>query len=176
MLRFIVRLRRVALSGWTRQSLSTLQTVLTNFGKDNGYLLAAALSFYGAFALFPLLLGLVALLSAIVPPTRAQALVLHYAGRLLGTQTSFVTTTLTGIRDARGTIGAVSALLLVWSARAGFQNLATALNIIFGFPGPQGLLAQIRGQIKAVGFAFGSGALIAVLAALYWGIAFLVRT
>lgn len=173
MRRLLSRLRSLRPPRWAYRAFAFASATLGKFGKDNGYLLAAALSFNAAFAVFPLLLGLVALLSQIVPPEQAQKLVGQYAGSLLGSQASFVSSTLRGVRQARGTIGFVAAVLLVWSARSLFTTLAQTLDVVHGFPGPQGLRGQLRSNAKALVFALGCGVGILVLTGLYWGIEFL---
>lgn len=158
---------------WAKLAGAFVFRVLTRFGEHRGYLVAAALAFYAAFAIFPLLLGLVAILAAILPPDRAEHLVLRYAGSVLGQQGGIVASTLKGVSDARGTIGAASALLLVWSARGLFTNLAGALDIVHGFEGPKGWKGQVRRNGEALGYALGCGAMILALTAFYWGIALL---
>ncbi len=170
MRRLLSRLRSLHPPPWARRTFAFASATLAKFGKDNGYLLAAALSFNAAFAVFPLLLGLVALLAQIVPPAQAQRLVGQYAGSLLGSQARFVSSTLGGVRQARGTIGVVAAGLLVWSARGIFTTLAQTLDLVHGFSGPQGLGGQLRSNAKALVFALGCGVGMLFLTGLYWGI------
>lgn len=124
---------------------------------------AAALTFYGALALFPFLLFVVALAGTVLRPDEIQALigslgkqVPHALSRLPDEQVAALT--------GGGHTGLLtfSALTAIWSATAGVVNLISALNSAYG-------VVERRPHWKVYSIALAvmvAGALLALAAGL----------
>ncbi|MDI3317150.1 MAG: YihY/virulence factor BrkB family protein [Bacillota bacterium] len=101
------------------------------FSRHRGGTMAAALSYYGLFSLFPLLL-LLALLAAAVEPGEGFRRALADLVRLyVPTSEAVVATGLERLRDLRGQLGAVGGLGLLWAGSGVFTVLAGALDQVW---------------------------------------------
>jgi membrane protein len=106
--------------------------VLANFGKDECSKQAAALSYFGLFSIFPLMLFMIYIASFFFPSEASrEALVEYlleffpYGGENLG---KIVAQTW----KARGSIGVVSGLTLLWGGSSVFGVLETSLSRVWG--------------------------------------------
>jgi len=97
---------------------------------------AAALAYYGLFSLFPLLLFLVFIASALLQVGDAGAQLEELLARFIPVPE--VLELVEGVIDQtvarRSSIGIVSALALLWTASTLFANLEASLNVIWGAP------------------------------------------
>jgi len=109
-----------------------LRRVLVNFGKDECNKQAAALSYFGLFSIFPLMLFMIYIASFFFPSEASrEALATYmleffpYGGENLG---KIVEQTW----SARGSIGVVSGLTLLWGGSSVFGVLETSLSRVWG--------------------------------------------
>ncbi len=144
--------------------------VLTEYGKDRGGTLAAAMAFYAAFSLFPLLLGLIAVSATFVSPEQAQELVFRYATALLASQRDFLAATLAGVVEARGTLGLVAALVLLWSGKNLFLALEDTLEQIYAMQRMGGIWGTVWSNVRALGFTVVTSVGIVAVTGLVWGL------
>lgn len=97
---------------------------------------AAALAYYGLFSLFPLLLFLVFIASALLQVGDAGAQLEELLARFIPVPE--VLELVKGVIDQtvarRSSIGIISALALLWTASTLFANLEASLNVIWGAP------------------------------------------
>ncbi len=97
---------------------------------------AAALAYYGLFSLFPLLLFLVFIASALLQVVDAGAQLVELLARFIPVPE--VLELVEGVIDQtvarRSSIGIISALALLWTASTLFANLEASLNVIWGAP------------------------------------------
>jgi len=97
---------------------------------------AAALAYYGLFSLFPLLLFLVFIASALLQVGDAGAQLEELLARFIPVPE--VLELVEGVIDQtvarRSSIGIISALALLWTASTLFANLEASLNVIWGAP------------------------------------------
>ena len=93
--------------------------------------LAAGISYYAALSLFPLLLGAIALLGQFLPSASVQADVFAFVDNYLPGAQSLVERNITGIIAARGALGIVSIVGLLWTGSAIFAAMTRALNRIW---------------------------------------------
>lgn len=126
---------------WIRHGLSMLKDVLKDFRKDNGTLLAAAVSFYGFLSLFPLLLIAVGVLGFVLRSTaHAEAIltptISHY---IVGTQASAI---MAGIVHGRSAATGMGFLLLVWSGMSAIVVLEQAVNLAWDAPQRRTFIGQ----------------------------------
>lgn len=110
------------------ERLSLLKEVYREFSKDNGSMLAAAISFYEFLAFFPLLLVGVGVLGFVLrSPENAKAVLTRSISHfVVGPQAQGILTDVVNGRTAATGIGFV---LLVWSAMSAVVVLEKALNL-----------------------------------------------
>ena len=102
--------------------------VVQELGEDDATHMAASVSYYAVLSLFPLILGLTAIIGlAAESPSRQEQMVDFIAGFLPGSE-QFVRDTVTGIVKFRGVLGIGSIFGLLWAASAVFGSIARAVN------------------------------------------------
>jgi len=126
---------------WIRYRLSLLREVWLKLNKDNGALLAAAVSFYGFLSLFPLLLLAVGILGFVLKsPAHAEAIltptISHY---IVGPQLSGI---MAEIIHGRSAATGVGFLLLVWSGMSAVVVLEQAVNLAWEAPQRRTFIGQ----------------------------------
>lgn len=143
------------------------------FGAEDGSLIAAAVSFYGLLSILPLLLLGVSVLGYIVGSSdKAFSSVVSFFNSFMPT-TTFITDTLKDLVAARGVIGLVGVLTLIWTGSQLFVTLETALDNIREVRHKPGLL-KIRLKAILLVIAFGVFMLLSVASSGF--VEFLSRT
>lgn len=165
-----MRDRLQAAWGFGHRAYDFLVEVFTEFGKDKGPVLAAALAFYAAFSLFPLLLGLISVAAMFVSPQQAQDLVFQYSQALIASQREFLVGTVAGVVEARGTLGLLAVLLLLWSGKNLFIVLEDVLEQVYGMQRLGGIWGTIWAHVRALGFTVATSAAVIGIAGLVWGL------
>ncbi len=101
------------------------------FNNINGSLWAASFAYYAFFALFPLLIFLVTLATHFTTREEAFGYIVVNVGKyvpLSSEDYGTISKTVNGVIDARGSLGVVSLVGLLWSALGFFQALVGAVN------------------------------------------------
>lgn len=113
----------------TGNRFGIIQQALTRFSETRAAQAAASMAYYAFFSLFPLLLVFVAVGSFFLESEQAynQALTLFKQGIPISQQ--LIEKNLQTVLDARGTIGLVGLIGLVWSASGVFSGLAYNINL-----------------------------------------------
>lgn len=142
--------------------------VWRGFAKDNGFLLAAAVSFYTFLSIFPLLLVAVGGLAyALRSPGHAEAALTHLLGRVVvGPKTSSIIGEVIHGRSAATGIGL---LLLLWSGTSAVVALEQAINIAWKTEG-------MRGFVKRRAIALLTLVVVSVLLLLSFGVTALLHS
>lgn len=99
--------------------------------------LAATISFYVFFSLFPLLILIIYALSVLVPGTQTELVLQHLVSPYfpaLPDARDFITENITRLAVIGGKVGWLSALTLTWSATSGFIAIQQAMDVIFETP------------------------------------------
>ncbi len=104
------------------------QRTIQKFMDDQCMNLAASVAYFGFLSLFPLLLFLVAVLAQFLASPDIKDQILSQVGSYLPGAQSFVSDTIQGVLQARGTIGVLSALTLLWSGTGIFGAISQAVN------------------------------------------------
>lgn len=159
-------------TGWAfaRLAYDFLAEVFAEFGKDRGPVLAAALAFYAAFSLFPLLLGLISVAAMFVSREQAQDLVFEYSRALIASQREFLVGTVAGVVEARGALGLLAVVLLLWSGKNLFLALEDVLEQIYGMQRLGGVWGTIWANVRAMGFTVFASVAVVALAGAVWGL------
>jgi len=106
------------------------QTVVS-YGKHENGMRAAALAYYSLLSLFPLLLLLIAIASRALTSSVAQEQVLAVVRRVAPMATDLVARNIKLVLAERGTISAVAAVGLAWSASSFFSALIHSLERVW---------------------------------------------
>lgn len=127
--------------------------------------LAAALAFYTALSLAPLLIFVVALVGFIYSGADAQATLVEQAEGAMGADAAeLVTTILSNSTDPGGSLLAslLSLGIVLFSASNLFNQLQQSLDEIWDEPdeGPKGIVRMLLGRLKAIFMVFGIGLML----------------
>jgi membrane protein len=131
-----------------------LKESLKEFGTDNGTLLAASVSFNLLLSIFPLALAVVYIAGSFTGSPYTQEQIIRGIGYLLPVSRQLIASTVTGVAAARGAIGVLAFIGLVWGGFAFFSSIRKALNTVWGIRKPQPILkGQLINLIMMIGAA-----------------------
>ena len=125
-----VEIVRLSVSHW-RVPLVVLGRSVTNFIEDSGNQMAAAVSYYALFSLFPLTLLAVSILGVLLRDPGVQDQVLLGIIAFLPIQDQSISNSLRNVADLGPTLTAVSIVGTLWSAGALSAALRSSLNVVF---------------------------------------------
>lgn len=124
------------LSQKTRLAWAVFRLAARKFSRIDGKQWAGAFAFHAFFSLFPLMVLLVTTASLLIDRDQAVTAVIAYAETyvpLSGEMRDYVFDTIAGVIEARGQVGVVAFLILVWVAIRCFTILVSAINRAWGF-------------------------------------------
>ena len=132
-----------------------VRTLRREFAKDNGGMVAAAMSFYALVSIPPLLLVAVAVLGFVLRSSeQAYVTVLEYVGRFYPAAALDV---LGHVVRTGGAVGGLGLIFLLWSGSSVFLSLEKAVNIAWAVKVRRGFL---RERALAIGMTLGAGVLL----------------
>ena len=177
------RRRRAPLQAWRAGATARLErsavgrvlvSTVWGFGRDQGFSHAAALTYYGIFSLFPLLLLAMALLGWVLRSSDvAREQVLTLVAGLLPTGQALLLESIAAVIEARGPAAGVGVLVLLWSALVWFWELDTTINQIWGVGKPRSLAKLV---LLAVAMATATGGVVLTSFAASAAVALLARS
>lgn len=155
-----------------RDAAKVLKDAGAKFWDDNGPRLGAALAFYAALSLSPLLVAVVAIAGSVFGAEAARGELVEQLRDTTGEQAAVVIEQLVAKSAAgEGVVATVVAFAVaLFGASNLFAELRNALNVIWHVPGnerPGGALAFLRGRLLA--FALVGGAALLLVASLLLG-------
>jgi membrane protein len=121
--------------------------------------MAAGVAYYAILSLFPLMLGLIAVLGLFLPSETIQEELFEFFERNLPGATDVLQQNIEDVIRLRGAIGAVSLVLLFWSASAMFGAISRAINRAWDIHRDRPF--HIR-KLRDITMAFGTGILFAL--------------
>ncbi|MCJ7522310.1 MAG: YihY/virulence factor BrkB family protein [Dehalococcoidia bacterium] len=102
--------------------------VIHELGEDDASHMAAGVAYYAVLSLFPLVLGLIAILGIFLPAETIQEHLFEFFERNLPGATDVLEQNIEDVIRLRGAIGAISLLLLLWSASTMFGAISRTIN------------------------------------------------
>lgn len=114
-----------------RVPLLVLGRAVTNFIEDSGNQMAAAISYYALFSLFPLTLLAVSIFGVVLRDQGIQEQVLAGIISFLPIQDQSIANSLRNVADLGPTLTIVSALGSLWTAAALSAALRSSLDVVF---------------------------------------------
>jgi membrane protein len=92
---------------------------------------AAAVAYYGFLSVFPLLLGLIAILGFLLPSVNLEEQLLKFVGENIPGATAVVEQTIGNIVQSRSAVGLLSIIIFFWGASGMFSAMSLAINRAF---------------------------------------------
>lgn len=98
------------------------------FLEDDCMHMAAGVAYYAFFSIFPLLLGLIAILGLLLEPVEVQGRLLEIVFQVFPGAAGLVAQNIEGVVASRATIGILSVVGLLWSATAVLAAISRSVN------------------------------------------------
>jgi len=130
---------------------------LKEFGHDNGTLLAASVSFNLLMSLFPLALAVVYIAGSFTASPYTQDQIIRGIAYLLPVSRQLIASTVTSVAAARGAIGILAFVGLIWGGTSFFNSIRASLNTAWGIRRPAPLL---KGQLINLAMMIGAAILL----------------
>ena len=102
--------------------------VVQELGDDDATHMAASVSYYAILSLFPLVLGLSAIIGMVANSPERQAQVIEFIVDYLPGSEAFVRESVSGVVKFRAAFGVASFLSLLWAGSAVFGSITRAVN------------------------------------------------
>jgi len=117
-----------------------LKESLTEFGSENGTLLAASVSFNLLLSIFPLALAVVYTAGSFPQSPYTQEQIFQGLAYILPVSRELIAGTVNSVAAARGAIGILALIGLIWGGFGFFNSIRRALNTAWGIRKPEPLL------------------------------------
>jgi membrane protein len=117
---------------------------------------AAAVAYYGFLSVFPLLLGLIAILGYLLPSVNLQEQLLKFIGENIPGATTIVVQNIDSIIRSRGAVGLLSVIIFFWGASGMFSAMSLAINRAYDISKHRPFFIR---KARELGMAFSTGIL-----------------
>lgn len=152
---------------------------LAGFSEDRGTTMAAALAFYAAFSLAPMLVIVIAVAGYFLGPEAVEGRLIDEIGGLVGADGARVVEAMLASAWKSGQGGAstwISTIGVAVGASATFAQLNQSLNVIWNqAPSEKAWLTMLRVRLTAFGLVVGIGFLVVVLLVLDAAVSIVVQ-
>jgi membrane protein len=136
------------------KTVTLLKESVKEFGADNGTLLAGSISFNLLLSLFPLTLAVVYIAGSVTGSPNTQEQIIRGIGYLLPVSRQLIASTVSNVAAARGAIGVVAFVGLIWGGFSFFNSIRASLNTIWGIRRSHTIFkAQLINLIMMIGTA-----------------------
>ena len=122
--------------------LSLLVRTALAFDQDDGPLMARSLAYYALFAVFPAVLVIVVVASAVLESEEAQQAVLALVSQYMPIAQDVVLANIEQLLNSRETVGLFALVGLIWSASGVFSAVFRAVNRAWGIPKSKLVLSE----------------------------------
>lgn len=126
---------------WHR-TLKVLQVSARDFFLNNCNYIAAGIAYWALFSLFPLCLAGIAVLSYIHPTRLDQERMVQGIIQLVPVSADYLARTIEDVARARGTLGVLALVGLVWTGTAVFSAMRKGVNHAWGIKQPPYFLIE----------------------------------
>jgi membrane protein len=117
--------------------LSLLVRAALAFDQDDGPLVARSIAYYALFAVFPAILALTVIASAVLDSEEVQEAIMTVVSQYMPTATDLVASNIEHLLGAREAVGLIALVGLIWSASGVFSAVFRAVNRAWGIPKSQ---------------------------------------
>jgi membrane protein len=139
------------------RTIRLLTESLTEFGSENGTLLAASVSYYLLLSLFPLALAIVYIVGSFPQSPYTQEQIIQGLAYMLPVSRELIAGTVNSVAAARGAIGVLALIGLIWGGTSFFTSIRASLNAAWGLRKPAPLL---KGQLINLSMLIGAAILL----------------
>ncbi len=122
--------------------LSLLVRTALAFDQDDGPLVARSLAYYALFAVFPAILALIVVASAVLESEEVQESVMTLLSQYLPITQDVVAANIEHLLGARETVGLFALVGLIWSASGVFSAIYRSVNRAWGIPKSKLVLSE----------------------------------
>lgn len=154
-------------------AIQLIVRTVQELGADDASHMAAGIAYYGIFSLFPLLLGLIAILGMFLPSETVQEELFEFFRRNLPGSIDVLERNIDAVIQLRSAIGVLSLIGLFWGGSAVFGAVSRAVNRAWDIHQNRPFLkrkSRELGMAMAVGMLFllsmGATTLFAILSGL----------
>lgn len=134
-------------------TFDVMRQVAQGFFALNCVHMAAAISYYSLFSLFPLTLALVSVSGYILQSDGIEAYMIQQIGTFVPVSKELVVSTVRGVISARNAAGVLATVGLFWASMAVFSTIRKAINAAWGIRTPRPFLHD-----RLIDFALMAGA------------------
>ncbi|MGD8466661.1 MAG: YihY/virulence factor BrkB family protein [Anaerolineae bacterium] len=122
--------------------LSLLVRTALAFDQDDGPLMARSLAYYALFAVFPAILALIVVASAVLESAEVQESVMALVVQYMPIAQDVVVANIEQLLKARETVGLIALVGLIWSASGVFSAVFRSVNRAWGIPKSRLVLSE----------------------------------
>ena len=130
------------------------------FLHKNCQYMAAAISFYALFSMFPLGLAVISIIGFLIGTDPQNTELAQDIADVLPVSNELVGTTMEGIVSARAITGIASFIGLIWASSAAFSAVRKGINAAWGVTRPRPFISE---RLIDIGLVFGAGMLILII-------------
>lgn len=145
--------------------LDILKNALATFSETRASQAAASLAYYAIFSLFPLLLVLIAGGSYFLNSQQVYQSVTRFIQDAIPVSPQLIDENLRQVLNARGTVGLIGLLTLLWSASGFFTSLAYNINLAWPSAARRNFLKK---RLVGLGMIAGLSGLLILSLTLDW--------
>ena len=133
---------------------------IKQFLHKNCQYMAAAISFYALFSMFPLGLAVISILGFIIGTESSNETLAKEIADVLPISSDLIGSTMEGIISARAITGIASFVGLEWTSSAAFSAVRKGINTAWGVTTPRAFLWE---RIIDIGLVFAAGLLVLII-------------
>jgi len=148
-----------------QNTVTILKDAGKTFSKTRASQAAASLAYYAFFSLFPLLLVLISAGSYFLSSQQVYQSATELVQEAIPVSNELITENLRQVLDARGTVGIIGLITLLWSASGFFTNLAYNINLAWQEAPRRNFLEK---RLVGIGMIAGLSALLTLSLSLDW--------
>jgi len=142
------------LNTWSHGALDVLVCTIDRFNSGRGSQAAASMAYYFMFSLFPLLLLFISIGSIVLSRHDVQQIVTEVIAQAIPNSQEVVLDNIELVLAASGTVTAISAISLLWSASGMFSALSYSVNLMWPDADWGSYLSQRLAGLAFVGLLF----------------------
>src|SRR5262249_44532608 len=114
-----------------RKAVALARATFEAFGRNNGTILAAAIAYYTLLSIFPLILGLLALLGIFFSDPTVHAEFVAAVASIFPGSAPLIEQTVEQVVAGRGPAGVIATLGLIWGGSGVFGSISLAMDRIW---------------------------------------------
>ncbi len=133
---------------------------IKQFLHKNCQYMAAAISFYALFSMFPLGLAVISILGFIIGTESSNETLAKDIANVLPISSDLIGSTMEGVISARAITGIASFIGLVWTSSAAFSAVRKGINTAWGVTTPRAFVWE---RIIDIGLVFAAGLLVLII-------------